>query len=339
MSKQDYYSVLGINKGASESEIKKAYRKLAKEKHPDVGGNEEEFKQISEAYEVLSDPNKKSNYDRYGHNGPRIGGNDMNDIFSRFGFGFNRSNRSRNRKGQDLRLNINVTLEDIFNGGIKKIKYIRQSACNGCNSVGGSGTIICNFCGGQGHVIEQIRTPIGIMQNMRECSHCEATGQQYQNVCRKCNGSGLDRKEELIDIEIPVGIEDGATIIYQGLGHAIKNGTAGSLQIRFTEIAHKHFLRNGNDLKYNLKLPYHTLVLGGKVEVPTIEGNNLRVTIPEFNNIGDNLRISGKGTYKYNYQSRGDLIINLDIDMPKTLDEKEREIIENLKNIEQSEIQ
>ena len=329
MSKQDYYSVLGINRNSDQATIKKAYRKLAKEKHPDSGGNEEEFKEINEAYETLGDEKKKLNYDTYGHSKPNqnnFNGN-FKDMFNSFGFGSNPRNKPMNKKGSDLRLNIKVSLEEIFEGSVKGIKYNRHSACMSCNSVGGSEPVRCVRCNGQGMVNEEIRTPFGIMQNLISCQLCQGEGQIYKNKCISCNGNGIINKEETIDVKIPTGVQDGMSMVFQGMGQAIKNGTSGSLIVNFNEIPNKKYVRIGNDLRFTLKLPYYTLVLGGETNVETIEGTKIKIKIPELNNIGDTLRVSGKGMKIMNSESRGDLMINLDIDMPK-------ELLEKMKNID-----
>lgn len=336
MSKRDYYEILGINKNADQPTIKKAYRKLAKEKHPDSGGDEEEFKEIAEAYEILSDDDKKKQYDTFGHNAPNTGGfnQSFNDMFNKFGFGFNPKAEARNRKGKDYRVNIKVTLEEIFNGGTKKIKYNRDAACLNCNSTGGFGVKNCNHCNGQGVVIQQIRTPFGIMQNMVTCEVCNGDGNTYVSICNDCSGSGLKNKEETIEIGIPIGVQDGMASTYIGMGQGVKNGTSGSLVIVFSEIPHKSFVRYGNDLKCNLKLPYQTLVLGDKIKLNTIDNKEILITIPELNKIGDILRVSGKGMKLLNSESRGDLMVVLDIDMPTKLDDETRELLKNLKKIE-----
>jgi molecular chaperone DnaJ len=338
MSKGDYYNILGVDKNADQSTIKKAYRKLAKEKHPDSGGNEEEFKQIAEAYEVLSDEQKKSNYDKYGNSKPSQGGfsSGFEDMFNHFGFGFNQRNQSKNRKGGDLRMNLQVSLEEIFEGGTKTIKYNRQSACMTCNSVGGSEPMTCIRCNGNGFVTEEVRTPFGVMQNVTSCQLCQGDGVVHRNRCGNCGGQGVITKNEVIEIKIPIGVQDGMSMIFQGMGQAVKNGTSGSLIINFNEIPHKKYVRYENDLKYTLKLPYHTLVLGGEANIETIEGTEIKIKIPELNNIGDTLRVTGKGMKRMNSESRGDLMINLDISMPKEINDDEREILENLKNNDDS---
>ena len=336
MSKQDYYSVLGVNRNSDQATIKKAYRKLAKEKHPDSGGNEEEFKEINEAYETLGDEQKKLNYDTYGHSKPNQNNfnANMKDMFNSFGFGFNPRNKPMNKKGSDLRLNIKVSLEEIFEGSVKGIKYNRHSACMSCNSVGGSEPVRCIRCNGQGMVNEEIRTPFGIMQNLISCQLCQGEGQIYKNKCISCNGNGIINKEETIDIKIPTGVQDGMSMVFQGMGQAIKNGTSGSLIVNFNEIPNKKYVRIGNDLRFTLKLPYYTLVLGGETNVETIDGTKIKIKIPELNNIGDTLRVSGKGMKVMNSESRGDLMINLDIDMPKELSDTDKELLEKMKNID-----
>jgi molecular chaperone DnaJ len=336
MNKRDYYEILGLSKNATQSDIKKKYRQLAKEKHPDSGGNEDEFKEIAEAYSVLSDETKKNKYDRFGHDAQKMGGFESNfsDMFNHFGF--NPRNESRNRKGQDSRINIKLTLEEIFEGGTKKIKYNRKAACGTCNSVGGKGVKNCHHCNGQGVTIEHIRTPLGIMQNMTTCNVCGGHGTTYTTVCGDCGGDGVVHKEETIDINIPIGVNDNMSMILPGLGQAIKNGTAGSLMVVFTEIPHKKFVRNGNDLKINVKLPYHTLVLGDKIPIDIIDGSQIRVNIPELNNIGDTLRISGKGMKQFKSELKGDLMVVLDIQMPTSVDDNTREILKTLKNVDEN---
>lgn len=340
MSKKDYYDILGVNKSSNESEIKKAYRKLAKEKHPDVGGDENEFKEIAEAYEVLSNPDKKSDYDTYGHKGKPAGGGysqNMDDLFRDFGFGGNFSqNRSRPMFGQDLRINIPLTLEEILNGTNKIIRYNRNGACTSCNGAGGHDISTCPTCHGQGSVVKHIRTPMGIMQSVETCPSCYGQGTTYAVECNVCQGNGVQRGEQEVSIDIPAGILDGNMLQYHGMGNAIKNGSAGKLIVNITEVAHKSYVRNGNDLKYSLKLKYPQLVLGDKVEIPTIDGTTIKINIPEHSKSGDNLRINNKGMKQMNTNARGDMYIVLDVDFPKKISEEERELLNKLKNIEET---
>lgn len=330
MRKEDYYNILGVDRNADQSKIKKEYHKLCKIHHPDAGGEEEKFKEINEAYEVLSDKEKKLNYDRFGHSKPRQSG--FGGGF-RDNFGFNKRAQAMNRKGNDLRLNIRISLEEIFGGLTKTIKYNRQSACMTCNSVGGSEPITCVKCNGRCTVTEEIRTPFGIMQNVSNCQLCQGDGVIYRNKCTTCNGHGIVNKSETIDVKIPVGIQGDMAMAYQGMGSGIKNGSSGSLIINFTEIPHKKYVRYGNDLRYALKLPYHILVLGGEANIKTIEGSEIKIKIPELNNIGDMLRVPGKGMIIMDSESRGDLMISLDIEMPKEISNEDKELLEKMKNI------
>jgi len=346
MSKRDYYKVLGLDKSASDSEVKKAYRKMAIKYHPDKNPDDKEsenkFKEAAEAYETLSNKEKREVYDAYGHNGPgnqgnqgHQGGQNMNDIFSSMFGGrdpFNRQ-RERQRKGQDLILNIRISLEDIFNGSTKKFKYKRNTPCGTCDGAGGKNERNCPTCQGRGHVITHINTQMGVMQQMTECGNCKSIGKIVDDVCNTCNGHGVNLKEEVIEVKTPHGVSDSDTLQYVGMGHGIKSGPSGNLLIRLTTTNHKDFIRNGYDLRYTLKSSYHQLVLGDKIEVPTIEGRNIKITIPEYSKIGDALRITNKGLKHKKSQKRGDMIIILDIEMPTKLSDVERETIEKLKKI------
>jgi molecular chaperone DnaJ len=340
MSK-NYYDILGIKKDANEGEIKKAYRKLSKKYHPDVNPDgEEKFKDIAEAYDILSDKEKKNNYDRFGTADPRgqsnpFEGQSMQDIMRDFGFGggANPFGRAQERRGHDLVMNLKISLEDVYNGVTKKFKYRRNAPCMTCNSDGGTDKTKCTRCDGNGYVMHQHQTPMGVMRQMVDCTDCGSTGYVFKNTCGTCNGNGVTSKEETVEVSIPKGVFEGSTLQYAGMGHGVKMGTAGRLLVKVFVNKHNDFIRNGDDLKYNLKLTYPKLVLGDKIEVPTIDGKKIRVTIPEYSNIGDNLRITNKGLPKYNSNATGDMIIVLDIEMPDNINEDEREVIEKLKNI------
>lgn len=334
----DYYTILGVDRNADDNTIKKAYRKLAIKYHPDKNPDnkeaEEKFKEIAEAFDVLSNKDKRANYDRFGSANPRGGGPSMDDIFSHFGFntggGFG---QRKQRRGQDLMLNINVTLDEVFTGVIKKFKYRRNSKCEPCDGMGGTGRKTCGNCGGRGSIVRAFQTPMGIMQQMFDCDECDMTGFIVDNICNSCRGMGIIGSEELVEIQIPKSINDGSTLDYIGMGHAIKNGTTGKLIIRITVKSHKDFVRNGNDLRYNLKLNYEQLVLGDKVEIGTIEKNNIRITIPKYSKIGDNLRITNKGLVIPNTDKRGDMIVILDINMPSNINEEEENLLKEIKNL------
>ena len=332
MSKRDYYDVLGIKKGASSDEIKKAYRKLAKEYHPDKGGDEQKFKEVSEAYEILSDSDKKANYDQFGHSGQQRGGNPFGGFRNPFGGGFaGFSDGPQTRVGSDMSLVLKLTLEETFTGVKKTYKYTRKVTCNTCSGHGGEDVHNCNVCGGSGKTLNVIKTPMGIIQQIVTCQACEGLGKTYTTACKTCNGNGVVDTIETIEVDVPAGVMDGMTFIMQGKGHGIKGGVEGDLQIKIHEAAHKMFNRSGADLKMILKLSYPQLVLGDKVEIDTIEGTKIRVTIPEHSDVGSNLRIPFKGTKQYGRDTRGDILITLGIEIPKKLDDDTKAIIIDLK--------
>tara|TARA_R110000803_G_scaffold74903_4_gene139081 strand:+ start:9675 stop:10766 length:1092 start_codon:yes stop_codon:yes gene_type:complete len=352
---KDYYKIMGMSesdKKLSDKEfatkLKKQYRSLSKKYHPDMNPGdkeaEEKFKEAAEANETLSDKVKKDNYDKFGHTGQRPtqgggfgGGMSAEDLMNNFNFG-GRSGRNpfggqREKRGQDILFNMKVTLEDVFNGITKKFKYNRKSACGSCNGAGGANEETCSSCGGNGFVIQQTRTPMGIMNSQTTCHICHGEGKNMKDTCNTCDGRGVDNKEEIISINIPKGISEQESLQYAGMGNAIKGGTPGSLIIKVTISSHKHFTRSGDDIKYHLKLNYSQLVIGDKVEVPTIEGSKIRVTIPEYSKVGDNLRINDKGLNNLRNKSRGAMIIILDIEMPTNVEGEELELVKKLKKL------
>ena len=326
MSKRDYYEVLGLKKGASDSDIKKAYRSLAKKLHPDAGGDEEAFKELSEAFEVLSDSDKKSNYDNIGHQSQQRRGSRSERRYHNF--------HPEQRAGDNITLLIKITLEESFTGTKKTYKYKRNDKCDICSGHGGTDIHECSSCGGRGFIIQQIQTPMGVFSNMFPCGNCNATGLIVKTPCDTCKGSGLKSIEETIDVNIPSGVQEGMTFIMTGKGNAIKGGgEVGDLHINILELPHDVYVRNGNDLKITLKLSYSQLVLGDKVDMQTIEGTKIRITIPEHSDVGSNLRIQNKGMKAYGKDNRGDVVITLGIDIPKTISSEAKEIIEKLKNL------
>lgn len=330
MSKKDYYEVLGVAKNASADEIKKAYRNLAKEYHPDKNPDnkeaEEKFKEVSEAYEILSDSNKKAKYDQYGHgsNGGSYG-NPFADFFRR--------RQKAERVGENMSLMIKLTLEEIYNGTKKTYKYNRNVSCDDCDGHGGTGMHECDACGGTGMSTIVINTPVGYIHQQTICSSCEGAGSTYDTVCQTCSGSGTKVQEETIDVDIPHGVFNGMTFIMGGKGHAIKGGRSGDLHINVMELKHEIFTRNNDDLKMNLKLSYSQLVLGDKVEIPTIEGTRIRINIPPHSEVGANLKVQGKGLKPYQRENRSDMIVTLGIEIPKTITDTERELLEKLKEV------
>lgn len=327
MAKKDYYEVLGVGKNASPEEIKKAYRLLAKEYHPDKNQGSEEatdkFKEISEAYEVLSNSDKKSNYDRFGHGNNRENQNPFYEYFRR--------RHKPEIVGETISILIKLTLEEIYSGVKKTYTYNRNDSCNTCLGKGGLDSTECPTCQGNGSIISTIKTSVGTFQNQTTCHDCNGSGETYKTACESCSGSGLQSIEETVDVDIPSGVENNNMFVVQGKGNSVKNGRAGDLILKVVEKQHKVFTRIKNDLKMNLSLSYSQLVLGDKVEIETIDGGKIRVNIPEYSDVGTNLRVPTKGLKQFKENNRGDLIITLSINIPKELDEKTKELILALK--------
>jgi molecular chaperone DnaJ len=339
MAKRDYYKVLGIDRNASENEIKKAYRKLAKENHPDVKPNdkaaEELFKEAAEAYDVLSNQEKKTRYDQFGHQQQQrpSGGNgtyyDMDEILRNF------ANQNRRvKKGQDLRLNIKLTLEEMFNGITKTIKYKKFIVCEPCKGKGGHKVSKCTTCGGVGRLIRQQQYGPHIIREEVSCHICSGKGEKIEDICTTCGGQGLKNVEVGSEIIIPAGVADGMTQIHEGGGHGIQDGVDGNLVIIITEKNHDVFTRNGNDLKMSINLTYTQLVLGDKVDITTIDGGKIRATIPPHSKVGDNLRITSKGMNVINSNTRGDMLIILGIEIPKSVTDEEIELLKKLAELQ-----
>lgn len=336
MSK-NYYDILGVDKTATDKDIKKAYRKQSKMYHPDVNkeeGAEDKFKEVAEANEILSDKTKRENYDTYGDPKGRppspFGGAGVNsdDIFSQF-FGGNRNQQRSQPRGRDLRVNIKLSLEEVFSGVKKKFKYKKRKKCQPCNGEGGV-TDTCNQCGGNGIFKQVVNTPIGQMVQETTCPSCGGSGKLVKDPCKVCNGRGETTVEETLDIDIPRGLSDGEVMVAKGGGDFIRNGIVGDLILQIIELPHDKFRRSNLDLHHRLKLGYDTLVLGGSVEVDTIDGK-IRMAIKDGTSIGETLRVPGKGLVKNNH--KGDLLIETWLDIPKNPSKEYKEWVDNLKNI------
>lgn len=329
--KRDYYEILGIEKSSSKEEIKKAYRNLAKTHHPDKGGDENLFKEITEAYEVLSDDVKRSKYDLNGHQSTGRNQYDPMEDFLNRTASF-RQSQSQSR-GPDMALVINLTLEEIYNGTTKKYKYQRNDTCKTCSGKGGAGVKVCANCHGSGIITEIIRTPFGDIRNGQTCNVCFGEGSSYETICNDCNGNGVVSIEDLLELNIPSGVADGMRMIMQGKGHAAKKAIAGNLIITILELAHNKFVRINDDLKINISITYPQLILGDKVEVPTIEGGKIKVVVPELTNVGTTLRVPNKGLKNMNTNLRGDMLIDINLVIPKKISDEEKELVIELKKL------
>lgn len=363
MAKRDYYEVLGVSKTASEDEIKKAYRKIAIKYHPDRNpGNkeaEEKFKEAAEAYDVLHDPQKRQQYDQFGFNGPAgaggfgggFGGSmNMDDIFSMFGdifggraggfgggFGGGQR-RPQQHRGSDLRLKVRLSLSEIATGVTKKFKVRKDITCSHCHGSGaeaGSGTETCPTCHGSGVITHTTQSIFGMMQTQGVCPTCGGEGTVIKNKCHVCGGSGVEKGEEVVEIKIPAGVAEGMIVNVPGKGNAgHRNGISGDIQVFITEEENDTFVRDGNDVIYNLLLDFPTAALGGDVEIPTIEGTKLKVKIDSGTQPGKTLRLRGKGLPAVQGYGRGmgDLVVNISVYVPKTLSREEKETLARLRD-------
>jgi molecular chaperone DnaJ len=364
MAKRDYYEILGVSKNASPDEIKKAYRKVAMQFHPDRNPGdkeaEEKFKEAAEAYEVLSDTDKKAKYDRYGHAafGPGTaagagaygGGMNMDDIFSQFGdifgedmfggfFGGNRgggggrSSRSRGTRGSNLRIRLKLTFEEIANGVTKNIKVKKYVSCNTCSGSGAkdSGSVqTCNTCGGSGQVRKVTNTFLGQMQTVTTCPTCAGEGSTITAKCGACKGEGRVYAEEMVQIDIPAGVQEGMQLSLGGKGNAGERGGAnGDLIILIEEEAHKELQRDGLNVAYDLHLSFMDVVFGTQVEVPTIDGR-AKIKIPAGTQSGKIFRLKGKGFPEVNGYSRGDQLVHINVWTPQNISAEEKGILEKL---------
>ncbi|MEI7594959.1 MAG: molecular chaperone DnaJ [Bacteroidota bacterium] len=363
MSKRDYYEILGVAKGASEAEIKKAYRQMAMKYHPDKNpgdkASEEKFKEAAEAYDVLSNADKKQRYDQFGHagmgqgfggGGGYGGGMSMDDIFSNFGdifenmgfgggfggFGGGRSSRGGGRrvqKGTNLRIKVKLTLEEILNGVEKKIKvnkFISCSTCGGSGAKDSSSVKTCQTCHGSGQVTRITNTILGQMQTASVCPHCNGSGQVVTDNCKTCHGEGIVRDEEVISVNIPAGVAEGMQLSMQGKGNAApKGGIPGDLLIVIEEIPHEELRRVEHNLHYDLFISFPDAAMGSTVEIPTLEGK-AKIKIEPGTIPGKVLRLKGKGLPSVNSYGKGDLLVNINIWVPKSLTKEERTTLEKL---------
>lgn len=368
--KRDYYEVLGVSKSATDDEIKKAYRTLARKYHPDVNPGdkdaEEKFKEAAEAYEVLSNAEKRQKYDQFGFNmGPQgfpggggqggyyhAGGMSMDDIFSMFGdifgdvsggggrysgFGSATGGRQRRtqRKGSNLRIHVKMTLEDILKGATKTLKiptFVKCEHCNGTGAKNGTAFATCPQCNGTGSITEVQQTIFGVSQAHVECPRCNGTGKIITENCQYCRGTGVEKRDQQVTFTIPAGVSDGNVLTLKGKGNAPEHGGVnGDLLIVIDEVKHPELIRDDADVIYNLMLDIPTATLGGSVDVPTIEGR-ARLKIAPGTQPGKILRLRGKGLPSSQGGSRGDELINVMVYIPEKLSDGEKSAIESLKD-------
>ncbi|MDX1924276.1 MAG: molecular chaperone DnaJ [Rickettsiaceae bacterium] len=362
MSKQDYYSVLGVEKSASLDEIKKSYRKLAMKYHPDQNKDNKEaegkFKEISEAYEVLKDDQKRAAYDRFGHDAFTRGGGgggahghggagfsqgfggfssqgfsgDFSDIFGDFfgdamHGGRRGAKRSMQERGSDLRYNLSITLEEAFNGVEKSISFATHEKCTSCSGRGtnSSESTTCPSCHGQG----MIRMQQGFFAIEQQCGVCGGAGQVIKDPCRSCSGNGRVHKQKTISASIPAGIEDGNRIKFTGEGEAgLRGGPAGDLYVFVNIKPHDLFKIEGTDIHCMIPISFKTAAMGGEIEIPTIEKTGVSLTIPEGTQNGDKLKLKNKGMSKVRSSSRGDMIVHIYVEVPKNLTKTQKKLLE-----------
>ena len=358
--KRDYYEVLGVAKNANADEIKKAYRKAAIKYHPDKNPGdkeaEEKFKEAAEAYDVLSNPDKRARYDQFGHAGMNGaagggaggfggfgGGLSMEDIFSQFGDifgghfggGFRSSGGGGRRvnRGSDIRVRVKLTLAEIAAGVTKKLKITKTVACDKCGGTGARDSnsyATCATCNGTGYVTRVENTFFGRMQSQGVCPTCGGTGKVISAPCDKCKGEGTQRGSEVVEIAIPAGVGEGMVLTVAGKGNAPRHGGVnGDLQVVIEEEAHPELLRDGNDLIHNLNIPVTTAILGGTVEVPTVDGR-AKIKIAPGTHAGKVLRLGGKGLPDVNGYGRGDILVVVDLTIPSKLNAEERRLVEEL---------
>lgn len=364
MSKRDYYEILGVGKNASEADMKKAYRKLAMKYHPDRNKGdsnaETKFKEAAEAYEVLRDPQKKARYDQFGHAGVNgqggFGGGgvefDVEDIFSRFGdifgggffgedmFGGGRARSRGGRRqsgtpGSDMKIRMPLSLEEIAFGTEKTLKVKKQTVCNTCKGTGAASNSdyeTCGTCNGMGEVRQVTRTMLGQMVNVQACPTCHGEGRIIKNKCKVCNGEGRENGEETIKVNIPSGVSNGNYITLRGQGNSgRRGGEAGDLIVLIEEKEHEHFIREGNNIYYNLGLSIPDAILGSEQKVPTLKGK-AKLKIEAGTQPGKLLRMRGKGIVGLNNSGEGDQYVRVNVYIPKNLNADEKKSIESLKD-------
>jgi molecular chaperone DnaJ len=348
---QDYYDILGVSRTATADEIRKAYRKLAMQYHPDRNPDdkaaEEKFKECAQAYEVLSDADKRARYDRYGHQAFEGGGgggggfHDAGDIFSQFadmfgGGGGRTQQRQRGQQGGNLRIKVKLSLADIMTGVDKKIKISKDIACRGCNGSGAkdrNSVTQCGTCRGSGYVRKMQSTFLGQMQTTVACPTCHGAGETITAKCTICKGAGVERGEEIVTVPLPKGVSAGLQLSMSGRGHSGRNGGPnGDLVVEIEEIPHETLQRDGANLIYDLALNYADTVLGTQAIIPTVDGQ-LKLTIPPATQAGKVFKLRDKGLPVLQSYEKGDLLVHISVPSPKNLSREAQELLEKMRNM------
>lgn len=358
---KDYYKILGLEKGATAHEIKKAFRKLAHKYHPDKGGDEKKFKEASEAYQVLSDEKKRAEYDTYGSAGPGHGfgggqragqqggfdfsgfqggfngqefeGVDLNDIFGDLFGARGARSRTQTRRGRDISVDLEITFAEAVFGVEKKVFITKTSACRTCHGSGakpGTKLITCSKCNGQGRVNETVKSFLGTFMQERECSACSGAGKIAEEKCTECKGHGVSRREEEITIKVPAGIENGEMVRLTEAGEAVQNGTAGDLYARIHVAPHAIFKRERENLVMDLKVKLTDAILGAEYSLETLDGQ-IKLTVPKGVSSGDVLRVRGKGI-PIDKKHRGDLFIKIEVKNPTKLSGRAEKLLKDLRD-------
>ena len=331
--KRDYYEVLGVSKGASDDELKKAYRKVAKKYHPDLHPNdkeaEEKFKEVNEAYGVLSDSEKRSRYDQFGHAGvdPNFGAGGGGAGFGGFGGGGRRNGPIR---GRDVRQVVDITFEEAAFGTKKKLSITKQESCLACGGSGakaGTSPVTCTRCGGTGQVKTQVRTPLGYMTNIGTCPECNGNGKIIKDPCRECRGTGKVRKNSVIEVDIPAGIDNGQTIQISGKGEpGERGGMTGDLLVTVRVKPHPLFVREGYNIFIDMPITFVQAALGATVKVPTLDGA-VEYDIPEGTQSETTFKLRGKGVPYIRSKARGDQYVKVRVEVPSNLSQKQKELL------------
>jgi len=341
---KDLYEILEIDRDASKTEIKKAYRTLSKQYHPDMKtGDEDKFKEVSYAYEILSNDEKRTKYDSFGHEGLKRGfapnsGPSMHDMSDMFRQMFRNAPHTtyQQKRNYGIRLRLGITVEQVFNGVDKTFEYDRIINCTTCNSKGGKNPKRCHECDGLGQISRVMNTQHGQIQQISTCHVCGGSGESFEDLCLDCQGQGLKKTKEKLTLKLDHGYLTGDVVLKRGMGHMTPEGTYGNLEIHIEVQPHQKFNIEANlDLLSIIHISYETLILGGKAKFTTIEGTTVKVTVPKFTKIGDKLRLKSKGLKLKDSKTRTNQILMVDVELPTSISVEEKELLEKIKKLKE----